>query len=91
MCLAIPGKVLTREENPLGMTTGRVSFGGIVKEVSLAYLPEAQVGDYVLVHVGFALSKIDEDEAMEVFRYLREIDDLSELEVPGSNQGEGEQ
>ena len=70
MCLGVPGKVIEIDENPLGMTMGRVSFGGIVKEVCLAYVPEAQVGDYVIVHVGFAISKIDEAEAMEVFEYL---------------------
>ena len=59
---------------------GRVSFGGIVREVSLAYVPEAQVDDYVIVHVGFAISVVDEQEAVEVFEYLREMEELSELE-----------
>lgn len=58
---------------------GRVSFGGVVKEVSLAYLPEAEVGDYVIVHVGFALSKVDEQEARQVFDYLKQMDELTEL------------
>ena len=62
--------------------TGRVSFGGIVKEVSLALVPEAAVGDYVIVHVGVALSKVDEDEARQVFDYLRQMDELNELETP---------
>jgi hydrogenase expression/formation protein HypC len=59
---------------------GRVSFGGIVKEVSLAYTPEANVGDYVIVHVGFAISRLDEAEAHRVFEYLRQIDELKEIE-----------
>ena len=82
MCLGVPGQVLTIEESPVGMTMGRVSFGGITKEVCLAYTPEAEVGDYVVVHVGFAISKIDEVEANRVFELLREMDELGELEVP---------
>ena len=79
MCLAIPGKIERIEaEGPLG-PTGHVNFGGIVKEVSLAYVPEAQVGDYVIVHVGFALSRVDEEEAKQVFEYLRQMDELAEL------------
>jgi hydrogenase expression/formation protein HypC len=58
---------------------GKVSFGGVVKEVSLAYLPEAKVGDYVIVHVGFALSVVDEAEAQAVFAYLQQMDELTEL------------
>lgn len=80
MCLAIPGKILSiAGEDPL-LRTGRVSFGGIVKEVSLAYTPEAGVGDYVIVHVGFAISTLDETEAHRVFDYLREMDELGELQ-----------
>ncbi len=82
MCLGVPGKVIKIEENELGMTMGQVSFGGIVKEVCLAYTPDVQLDDYVIVHVGFAISKIDEEEAMEVFEYLRQIDELADLEVP---------
>jgi len=59
---------------------GKVEFGGIVKEICLAYVPETQVGDYVLVHVGFAISKIDEDEAREIFSYIEQIDQLAELQ-----------
>jgi hydrogenase expression/formation protein HypC len=72
MCLGIPGKlneVYQRDELPMG----KVQFGGIVKEICLAYTPEAEVGDYVLVHVGFAISRIDESEADEIFSYLRQI------------------
>jgi len=79
MCLGIPGKVLEiREQDALPM--GKVEFGGIVKEVCLAYVPETQVGDYVLVHVGFAISKIDEEEAREIFSYIEQIDQLAELQ-----------
>jgi hydrogenase expression/formation protein HypC len=63
------------------MRTGRVSFGGIVKEVSLAYTPEAGVGDYVIVHVGFAISTLDQTEARRVFEYLREMGELKELRL----------
>ncbi len=59
---------------------GRIDFGGILKEASLAYVPEAEVGDYVIVHVGFALSRVDEAEAHKIFEYLREMQELSELE-----------
>jgi hydrogenase expression/formation protein HypC len=79
MCLAIPGKIISIESDYGLMRTGRVSFGGIVKEVNLAYVPNAQVEDYVIVHVGFALSIVDEAEAHRVFAYLREIGDLDEL------------
>jgi hydrogenase expression/formation protein HypC len=78
MCLAIPGKILSLEgEDPL-TRTGRVSFGGIVKEVNLAYVPEAGVGDYVVVHVGFAISKVDEQEAQQVFEYVKQMEELVE-------------
>ena len=59
---------------------GKINFSGIVKEASLAYVPEVQLGDYVIVHVGFALSKVDEAEAQKVFEYLKQIGELSELE-----------
>lgn len=62
---------------------GRVDFGGILKEVCLAYVPEVSVGDYVIVHVGFALSKVDEDEAQKVFEYLKQMDELAELKEGG--------
>jgi hydrogenase expression/formation protein HypC len=80
MCLAIPGKILSiAGDDPL-MRTGRISFGGIVKEVNLAYTPEAGVGDYVIVHVGFAISMLDQTEAHRVFDYLREMGELGELQ-----------
>ncbi len=82
MCLGVPGKVIAIEPNSLGMTMGQVSFAGVVKSVCLAYVPEVAIGDYVVVHVGFAISKVDEQEAAQVFAYLREMDELSELGIP---------
>ncbi len=79
MCLGVPGKVIDVWEDPSGIRMGKVSFGGIVKEACLAYVPEAQVGDYVIVHVGFAISKVDEQEAQRVFEFLQEMDELGEL------------
>jgi len=64
-----------------GLCMGRVSFAGIIKEVCLAYLPEAVVGDYVIVHVGFAISRVDEAEARQVFEYLDRMGELAELDV----------
>jgi len=78
MCLAVPGKLISTNGEGLGRT-GRVSFGGVVKEVSLAYVPEANIGDYVIVHVGFALSTVDEAEAQRVFDYLDQLGELGEL------------
>ncbi len=80
MCLAIPGRVLSISGSG-AVRTGRVSFGGIVKEVNLAYVPQAAVGDYVMVHVGFALSVVDEAEAVRTLDYLKQ---MSELEVQPS-------
>ncbi len=81
MCLAVPGKIvgIEREIDPT-LRNARVDFGGIRKEVSLAFTPEAQVGDYVLVHVGFALSVVDEQEAARIFEMLKQMDELAELE-----------
>ena len=79
MCLAIPGKVETiTGADPL-TRMGRVNFGGVIKEACLACVPEANVGDYVIVHAGFALSKVDEEEAQKVFGYLKQIGELDEL------------
>ena len=74
MCLAIPGKLIGKKEDDPLMPTGRVEFGGISKEVNLAYTPEARLGDYLLVHVGFAISIVDEKEAGRVFELLDELD-----------------
>jgi len=80
MCLAIPGKIVSVSgEDPLERM-GKIDFGGILKEASLAYVPDARVGDYVIVHVGFALSKVDEAEAQKVFDYLKRMGELGELE-----------
>ena len=81
MCLAVPGKVLSITDATSLMRLGKVSFGGIVKEVSLAYVPEAQVGDYVIVHVGFAISRLDEQEAARVFAYLQQLDEESDIRM----------
>lgn len=69
MCLAIPGQLVAKSEAE-GVLTGRVKFGGISREVCMDFLPEAEVGDYVLVHVGFAISRIDEEEARKTYEYL---------------------
>ncbi len=82
MCLGVPGQVVEIDDDTIGMPMARVRFGGITKQVCLAYTPEARVGDWVVVHVGFAISRIDEDEAQQVFRYLEEIGELGELDVP---------
>lgn len=78
MCLAVPGAILEiRDDGPLNRT-GRVSFGGIVKEVCLAYVPEADVGDYVIVHVGFAIGVIDPEEAKRTLDYLSELQEAGD-------------
>ena len=81
MCLAIPGKLIEITSSD-GIRTGRVNFGGIVKQVCLEYTPEAKLGDYVLVHVGFALNTIDEKEAAKTYKALEELKQLGELEAP---------
>ncbi|MGA3178913.1 MAG: HypC/HybG/HupF family hydrogenase formation chaperone [Verrucomicrobiota bacterium] len=83
MCLAIPGRITSlQDEDPL-TRSGKVDFGGIQKDVNLTCVPEAKVGDYVIVHVGFALSLVDEREAATVFEYLRQMGELLELKDPG--------
>lgn len=87
MCLAVPGRVLDiRGDDPL-LRSGRVSFGGVIKEISLTCAPEARIGDYVLVHVGVAISVIDATEAEETFRYLRAMGELDGLEPPPAAGG----
>ncbi len=76
MCLAVPGKIVEVSGDDPFTRTARVSFGGIVKEVNLAYLPEAAVDDYVIVHAGFALSQVDEAEALKMFEDLRQLAEL---------------
>ena len=76
MCLAIPGKIesITGTDEAVLNKKGKVNFGGILKEISLAYVPQAKVGDYVIVHVGFALSIVDQEEAMKIFDYLKQME-----------------
>lgn len=81
MCLAVPGKIVSVTEGDELLRQGRIDFGGIVKTVSLACVPEATVGQYVLVHVGMAISLIDEVEARRTFDYLNQIGELMELET----------
>lgn len=81
MCLAIPGKIASiTEQLDETFRMGKVSFGGIVKDVNLMMVPDAQPGDYVLVHVGVAISTVDEEEAHKTFEYLKEIGELEDLE-----------
>jgi hydrogenase expression/formation protein HypC len=79
MCLAIPGKVIETLESD-GLKVANVSFGGVIKQVCLEYTPEAGPGDYVLVHVGFALSRIDAEEAQRTYKLLDELGQLTELQ-----------
>ena len=79
MCLAIPGRIESISDAAGVHRTGSVSFGGVLRDVNLAYVPQAAVGDYVMVHVGFALSVVDAEEAAQVFDYLKQMDELNEL------------
>jgi hydrogenase expression/formation protein HypC len=81
MCLAIPGKVIEVFEDR-GLRMGRVDFGGTVRKACLEHLPEATLGDYVLVHVGFALSLVDPEEAQRTYKFLEELEQLNELRAP---------
>lgn len=76
MCLAIPGKVVSIESDDSLSRTGKVSFGGVLKEINLTLVPEAGIGNYVLVHAGFAISTVNEEEANQTFEYLRQIEEL---------------
>jgi hydrogenase expression/formation protein HypC len=82
MCLAIPGKVVSISGDDPLTRMGKVDFSGVIKQASLAYVPDVQIGDYVIVHVGFALSKVDEDEAQKVFGYLKQMEELNDLKEP---------
>ena len=82
---AIPGKVVEAFDQG-GIRMAKVEFGGIVREVCLEYVPETQVGDYVLVHVGFAISRVDEEEAQRTYQLLEELDQLTELNAPGVDE-----
>jgi hydrogenase expression/formation protein HypC len=81
MCLAIPGRVVDTFDQR-GLRMAKVQFGGIVREACLEYVPETQVGEYVLVHVGFAISRVDEAEAERTYQALKDLDQLTELESP---------
>ena len=85
MCLAVPGKIISISGDEQITKIAKVDFAGIRKDISIAFVPEVVVGDYVIVHVGFALSVIDEKEAQEVFEYLKEFDELDELERQKDN------
>lgn len=78
MCLGIPGRIVSFEESPIGMHMGKVEFGGISREVCLAYTPEAQVGDWVIVHAGFAISLLNEEEARQTLEALAELAESAE-------------
>jgi len=81
MCLAIPGKVVSLSGDDPLTRMGRIDFSGVVKPASLAFVPDVKVGDYVIVHVGFALSRVDEAEAQTVFKYLKQMNELGELKT----------
>ena len=83
MCLGIPGKIIELYEKD-GLKMGKIDFGGVVRETCLAYVPEAQIGDYAIVHVGFALNLIDEEEAQKTLELLDEIGMLEEELGEGS-------
>ena len=91
MCLGLPGKVIELYETN-GMKMGKVDFGGALREACLEYLPDIQIGDYTIVHVGFGISKVDEQEAMETMEMLREMEmlagELPELVEPGASDEE---
>jgi hydrogenase expression/formation protein HypC len=89
MCLGVPGRLVeVREQDDLPM--GKVEFGGIVKDVCLAYTPEARLGDYVLVHVGFAISRIDEAEAEEIFHLLNQLGEADAAPEPAADRAADE-
>ena len=79
MCLAVPGKIVSITAENEFERNGKVNFGGILKDINLSYVPEAKINDYVIVHVGFALSIVDEEEAQKIFEYLKEMDEIDEL------------
>lgn len=81
MCLAIPGKVVSTYDQR-GLRMAKVQFGGITREACLEYVPETCEGEYVLVHVGFAISRVDEAEAQRTYQALKDLDQLTELEAP---------
>jgi hydrogenase expression/formation protein HypC len=86
MCLGIPGKVIDIQPNAAGITMGKVDFGGIVKEICLAYVPDVKIGEYVIAHAGFAINTLDEKEALEVFETLKQMDELAELRLTTNDE-----
>ena len=90
MCRALQGKLIDSSEDEDGGKMGRANVGGIVKQVCLEYTPEVVIGDYVLVHVGFALSKVDEEEAARTYKALEELKQLGELDVPDVDDPEAD-
>jgi len=86
MCLAIPGKLIEIAADPNGVRMGRANFGGIVKQVCLEYTPEVRLGDFVLVHVGFALGKVDEADATRTYKLLEDMQQLGELAEPNEEE-----
>ncbi len=89
MCLGVPGRVTEIAEQAQGLLMGRVDFGGVGKEVCLAYVPEVKVGDYVIVHVGFAISVVGEEEAAATLDLLRQMDELDDTGSPAGPAGAG--
>ncbi len=85
MCLGIPGKVVELFETN-GLHMAKVEFGGITREACLEYTPEVKLGDYVVVHVGFAISRLDEEEAARTYKLLEELGQLNELEAPDGEE-----
>ena len=86
MCLSIPGKLIEiTAQLDETFRTGKVSFDGVIKEISLTLVPEAKVNDYVLVHVGAAISMIDEEEAKKTFDLLKQLNELNDLDPPDTN------
>ena len=86
MCLGIPGKVI-EVHDVAGLRMGKVDFGGVRKEACLAYTPDVELGDYVIVHVGFAISRVDEDEAMKTLEILGQMGDMMEQELATMGPG----
>jgi len=89
MCLGIPGQVVSLEDAG-GLRMGKVQFGGVVREVCLEYVPEVALGDYVIVHAGFAISPVDEEEAARTYQLLEEMGQLTELEETAADPGFGQ-
>jgi hydrogenase expression/formation protein HypC len=86
MCLGVPGRIeeISENDDPL-FVTGKVNFGGVLREVILAGIKDAKIGDWVIVHAGFALNRLNEDEASEVFEYLRQISEFGQDELENSD------